>query len=36
MFDYRVATLNDLEKIWDKDIAKHKGEEYCKGKAIAI
>ena len=27
MFYYRKATLNDLEKIWDKDIAKHQGEE---------
>ena len=23
MFKYRKATLEDLEKIWDKDIAKH-------------
>lgn len=27
MFEYRKATLVDLEKIWDKDIKKNQGEE---------
>ena len=27
MFYYRVANSSDLEKIWNKDIAKNSGEE---------
>lgn len=23
MFDYRIATREDLEKIWEKDVAKN-------------
>lgn len=26
MFHYRIATIEDLNKIWDKDILKNKGE----------
>lgn len=27
MFQYRIATLDDLNKIWDKDINRNPGEE---------
>lgn len=27
MFNYRIANKEDLEKIWDKDILKNKGED---------
>lgn len=27
MFDYRIATRDDLEKIWAKDIAKNQGDQ---------
>lgn len=27
MFEYRKATLEDLEKIWNKDIIENHGEE---------
>lgn len=27
MFSYRIATIEDLEKIWNKDIYRNKGEE---------
>lgn len=27
MFTYRIATKNDLEKLWDYDIGRHHGEE---------
>lgn len=26
MFDYRIATREDLEKIWEKDVAKNQGD----------
>ncbi len=27
MFKYRIATIDDLEKLWDYDINRHTGEE---------
>lgn len=27
MIEYRKATINDLEKIWDKDIAMNENQE---------
>ena len=36
MFEYRKATIEDLERIWDKDITENAGDPPLSGMENAI